>query len=93
MDCLWVEFNQFGNNEKCQDEYALKELHEIHKDRRDISINAMFHERYCKYCLEGKKIEAMNDFRSTLNSLGDNCFGEGAGEIRIISEIIQKILR
>ena len=77
-DCYWVEHDEFGNPKTCE--------------WGDAQNKPGFEEGFCKLCIEGQKIEAMNNFRSMLHSIGDELPGDELGETKVITKILEKMM-
>lgn len=48
MDCLWVEYSIYGGTKKCI--YLESEI----LDEAELKV------KFCVYCLEGQKVDALN---------------------------------
>ena len=85
MECFWIEFDKFGNTMTCENAGSWEAILENPRLISRIDREQRFHDIFCKYCLEGKKIQTMNDIRSFIH--------DQHGEEKLIKCIIDKILR
>lgn len=58
--CEWVEWDEFGNEKYCPHENIKPWDNESDK------------EKYCKYCLEGQKVDALNSMIFVLTRYVEN---------------------
>lgn len=92
MQCLWVGYNEFGTDKHCPDVSTFTDMKATYPKLNRFALRDKFCESNCRYCLEGQKIEAMNDFRTVLHSIGNELLGNDIGETKVIKTIIKKLM-
>lgn len=91
-ECMWVEFDEAGNTKKCMFSNYYEEIQKAHPVSvrfKQFEQDKIFHDIYCTHCLEGMKIEAMNEFRYVLCSVSG---GGSSGEFISVEKIIKKLM-
>lgn len=61
MECLYVDFDQYGNVKYCPFESDRDDIGKYNKSLTEYNALKMFGECVCKFCLEGQKVDAMNN--------------------------------
>ena len=84
MTCKWVEFNEYGEFKHCVELDAWNQIQVTHSTLSFHEISEIFNQTYCKYCLEGQKIEIANSILST--------FGEVTGNSSYLKRVVTLIL-
>ena len=77
MRCFWIEYDGYGHDTMCLFEDECKKL-----PRKE------FFDTYCKYCIEGKKLEAWNAVSASLNME----FGDYIWEEQLVKLIVNKLI-
>lgn len=61
MECMYVDFDQYGNVKYCPFDTEWAQMIKYNPSQTEYNRLKMFGESVCKFCLEGQKVDAMNN--------------------------------
>lgn len=60
FDCYWVEYDDIGGMKSCMNTDIYDDIKRGNPKLPQYKLMRIFGEHICKFCLEGQKVEAMN---------------------------------